>query len=167
MQRREITVTLKNKNVRKTAAAKTNVENTSLDLISDTSEASVESSSSNSVAAANMLTQVTDQQQASVFSVLNPNAIAFNHSACKNVELIPSNVPLSETIHVIASNVNENYSPRRHSMKHATAKHSQTEAYKEQAKVTEWPLPLNNILPSPLAASKNSMRGSLHHTALN
>ena len=52
-------------------------------------------------------------------------------------------------------------------MKHSTVRHCQTEAYKEQVKVTEYPVPLNSIPPPTLAASKNSMRVSLHHAALN
>ena len=76
LQRRKITVTIKNKNARKTVAAKASVERTSRNIISDTSEASVEPLSSKSVVVASVVTQVADQQ-ALVSSVLNPQTIVF------------------------------------------------------------------------------------------
>ena len=138
LQRREITVTLKNKKSRKTAAPKANVESLSRDFISDTSEASLEPIVNKSVAVASVLTQVT-YQHASVFSALNLNTIAFNPSACNDVKLNLNNVPLSsDTNHVNSSDYNINNSASStclEAMIHATAKHSQTEAYKDQVKV--------------------------------
>ena len=61
------------------------------DCISDTSEARVEPLSSKSVTVASVVTQVLDQQ-ALISSARNSQAIAFFPSACKNVELNPSNV---------------------------------------------------------------------------